>query len=241
MAELTAHRTLALRQALGERSGRGLCRGRCTPSVSSCSIPTGSTPAWSWTWPGRVCRAGAGLGRDGGGQGARGPASGLGRAPAPGARGPLGGAVGLDERHKAALFAHCAACAVNAVQETWNRRPRALAHAGQLAASLRLDMAGGRWTPTADNYLGRVTKARILEAVREAKGEAAAERLADLKKSEMAARGRGAAGWVRLAARAAAHPGWGRRKRRRGSRGPRRSTRPGVAGSGRIGRLPPFP
>ena len=91
----------------------------------------------------------------------------------------------LDEDSRRRLFAHCAACAVNAVQETWNRRPRALAHAGQLAAALRLDMAG-QWTPGADNYLGRVTKARILEAVREAKGAAVAERLADLKKGEMA-------------------------------------------------------
>jgi ParB family chromosome partitioning protein len=43
------------------------------------------------------------------------------------------------------------------------------------------------WSPTVDNYLGRVTKARILKAVREAKGEAQAERIAHLKKGEMAA------------------------------------------------------
>src|SRR5690242_11684666 len=92
----------------------------------------------------------------------------------------------MDEDTRRRLFAHCVGCAVNAVQETWNRRPRALAHAGQLASALRLDMAGA-WTPTVNNYLGRVTKARILEAVREAKGEQAAERLADLKKSDMAA------------------------------------------------------
>jgi ParB family chromosome partitioning protein len=35
-------------------------------------------------------------------------------------------------------------------------------------------------------YLGRVTKARILEAVREAKGEQAAQLIEDLKKAEMA-------------------------------------------------------
>lgn len=35
--------------------------------------------------------------------------------------------------------------------------------------------------PTAAAYLGRVTKERILEAVREAKGEHAAERIVGLK------------------------------------------------------------
>ena len=44
--------------------------------------------------------------------------------------------------------------------------------------------AGRRRT---DNYLGRVTKARILEAVREAKGDEAADRIADLKKPDMVA------------------------------------------------------
>ena len=42
------------------------------------------------------------------------------------------------------------------------------------------------WAPTVDTYLGRVTKARILQAVREAKGAEAAERIATLKKGEMA-------------------------------------------------------
>ncbi|MDP1748195.1 MAG: DNA-binding protein, partial [Reyranella sp.] len=37
-----------------------------------------------------------------------------------------------------------------------------------------------------DNYLGRVTKPRILEAVREAKGESAAQLIDHLKKAEMA-------------------------------------------------------
>src|SRR3954451_12366273 len=42
------------------------------------------------------------------------------------------------------------------------------------------------WTPTVDNYLGRVTKAQILEAVREAKGEASAQLIEHLKKGDMA-------------------------------------------------------
>jgi ParB family chromosome partitioning protein len=47
-------------------------------------------------------------------------------------------------------------------------------------------MVAAGWTPTVDNYLGRVTKARILEAVREAKGEASAQLIDHLKKPDMA-------------------------------------------------------
>ena len=42
------------------------------------------------------------------------------------------------------------------------------------------------WAPTVDGYLGRVIKARILEAVREGVSAAAAERIAGLKKQAMA-------------------------------------------------------
>ncbi len=44
----------------------------------------------------------------------------------------------------------------------------------------------GYWRPTVRSYLGRVTKASILEAVREGVSAEAADRLADLKKVEMA-------------------------------------------------------
>ncbi|MDE8345368.1 MAG: ParB N-terminal domain-containing protein [Acidocella sp.] len=91
----------------------------------------------------------------------------------------------LDTDSREALFAHCISLTVNAVQEAWNRRPKALAHATRLAETLSLDLVAAGWAPTADNYLGRVPKARILEAVREAKGEQAAERIAQLKKTDM--------------------------------------------------------
>ena len=52
--------------------------------------------------------------------------------------------------------------------------------------SLDLDMVAAGWTPTVENYLGRVTKARILGAVREASGERAAQLIDHLKKGEMA-------------------------------------------------------
>ena len=50
----------------------------------------------------------------------------------------------------------------------------------------RLDIAATGWTPTVDNFLGRVTKARIVQAVREAKGADAARRIEALKKGDMA-------------------------------------------------------
>ena len=84
------------------------------------------------------------------------------------------------------LFAHCASLTVNVTHEPFNRRPQAMAHGTVLAKAVGLDMAAAGWTPTADNYLGRVTKPRILEAVREAKGEMAAQLIGHLKKGDMA-------------------------------------------------------
>jgi ParB family chromosome partitioning protein len=59
-------------------------------------------------------------------------------------------------------------------------------HAFQLAEALKLDMTQAGWVTRADNYLNRITKCMIVAAVSEAKGEATAELLADLKKKEMA-------------------------------------------------------
>ncbi|MCP2138639.1 ParB family chromosome partitioning protein [Rhizobium sp. SLBN-94] len=94
--------------------------------------------------------------------------------------------IKLDEVSRQALFAHCAALSVNAVIEPWNKRTQAIGHADQLARSISFDMVEVGWAPTADNYLGRVTKARILQAVREAKGDQAAELIGHLKKTDMA-------------------------------------------------------
>ena len=44
----------------------------------------------------------------------------------------------------------------------------------------------GYWTATVGSYLGRVTKARIGEAVREAVSPEAAERISGMKKPDMA-------------------------------------------------------
>ncbi|MDQ0393519.1 MULTISPECIES: ParB/RepB/Spo0J family partition protein [Xanthobacteraceae] len=93
--------------------------------------------------------------------------------------------AGLDHASVMALFAHCASLTVNAVKQPWEKKPHAHATAEKLATAVALDMTA-HWTPTVRAYLGRVTKAHILAAVREAIGDAAAERIAGLKKTEMA-------------------------------------------------------
>ena len=102
----------------------------------------------------------------------------------------------LDGAAQASLFAHCASFAVNALYEPANRynQGRVSAHgvrtrldqADVLARAVGLDMVQAGWRPTVDNYLGRVTKPRILEAVREAKGEPSAQLIDHLKKADMA-------------------------------------------------------
>ena len=93
---------------------------------------------------------------------------------------------GLDGDSRQALFAHCVGLTINATCQPYDRRPKAIAHAGRLAEAVQLDMAAAGWRPTVAGYLGRVTKAQILEAVREAKGEQAAQLIEDLKKADMA-------------------------------------------------------
>jgi ParB family chromosome partitioning protein len=93
---------------------------------------------------------------------------------------------GLDGDSRQALFAHCVGLTINATCQPYDRRPKAIAHGDRLAEAVQLDMAEAGWRPTMATYLGRVTKARILEAVREAKGEQAAQLIEDLKKADMA-------------------------------------------------------
>ena len=93
--------------------------------------------------------------------------------------------VDLDHHIRSELFAHCVAQGINAVAEPWAKRPRALAHADVLAGATGLDLAA-HWAPTAASFFGRVTKARMVDAVREARGQAAAARMTGLKKPEMA-------------------------------------------------------
>jgi ParB family chromosome partitioning protein len=94
--------------------------------------------------------------------------------------------AGLDHASLMALLAHCASLTVNAVKLPWEQnKRRAHETADKLATAVTLDMTA-HWTPTVRTYLGRVTKAHILAAVRDALGDEAAERIADKKKMEMA-------------------------------------------------------
>ncbi|MCQ8279973.1 ParB/Srx family N-terminal domain-containing protein [Acetobacteraceae bacterium KSS8] len=93
--------------------------------------------------------------------------------------------AGLDQASVMALLAHCASLTVNAVKQPWERKARAHETADRLATALTLDMTA-HWTPTARTYLGRVTKAHILAAVREAVSDEAADRIAGMKKQPMA-------------------------------------------------------
>ncbi len=94
--------------------------------------------------------------------------------------------AGLDHASIMALFAHCASQTVNALKLPWEQNKRhAHETADRLATAVALDMTA-HWTSSVRAYLGRVTKAHILAAVREALGDEAAERIADKKKQEMA-------------------------------------------------------
>jgi ParB family chromosome partitioning protein len=92
---------------------------------------------------------------------------------------------GLGATDLLRLLAHCASLTVNAVRAPFDRKPGAWAHADRLAQAVELDMSG-YWTATVATYLGRVTKARIGEAVREAVSDDAAERIGGMKKPDMA-------------------------------------------------------
>ncbi|WP_022698297.1 ParB/RepB/Spo0J family partition protein [Euryhalocaulis caribicus] len=102
---------------------------------------------------------------------------------------------GLDDASRMALLAHCVSFGVNALYEKANpygAGPTArgvqqrIHEADRLARAVGLDMVEAGWRPTVDNYFGRVTKPRILEAVREAKGEETAQLIDHLKKPDMA-------------------------------------------------------
>jgi ParB family chromosome partitioning protein len=93
--------------------------------------------------------------------------------------------AGLDHVNIMALFAHCASLTANALKLPWEQRPPAQRTADKLATALVLDM-NQHWTPTVQTYFGRVTKAHILAAAREAVGDEAADRIAAMKKQPMA-------------------------------------------------------
>ncbi|MER9364985.1 ParB/RepB/Spo0J family partition protein [Mesorhizobium sp. M0518] len=102
---------------------------------------------------------------------------------------------GLDEAGRQAVLAHCVSYGINALFERPNPYgsgvsqhglEQRLREADRLSHATGLDMVGAGWRPTVENYLGRVTKSRILEAIREGVGEQAAQLIDHLKKGDMA-------------------------------------------------------
>ncbi len=79
------------------------------------------------------------------------------------------------------LLAYCTARSVNAIAA----RPRNTSnHSDALAQALGLDMADW-WEPTAGGYLGHVSKAKALEAVKEATGMDPTQATAGMKKPDL--------------------------------------------------------
>ena len=102
----------------------------------------------------------------------------------------------LDDGTRMDLMALCVSYGVNALFERPNPYSGSgvsqhgldvrLAQADRIARETGVDMVAAGWKPTVGNYLGRVTKPRILEAVREGAGERAAQLIDHLKKGDMA-------------------------------------------------------
>jgi ParB family transcriptional regulator, chromosome partitioning protein len=197
ITELTAHRTLALRDALANDPAVAfqavlhnfvLAAFYRFASSSGCLEIAIRTPAFPASVPGLKESASAeaiDTRHDGW------------KARLPKDEGDLWGVLtAFDGKEQAALFAHCASSAVNALYEPAKRYNdgrvsahsvrQKLDHANVLARTVGLDMAAVGWKPTADNYLGRVTKPLILAAVREAKGEPSIQLIDHLKKGDMA-------------------------------------------------------
>nr|WP_246057888.1 hypothetical protein [Arenibacterium halophilum] len=101
----------------------------------------------------------------------------------------------LDQVSRLSLLAHCLSFVINALHEKVNpygagisasSLTKRMTQSALVAQAVELDMVEAGWEPTADTYLNRVPKARILATVREAKGEGTVQLLGHLKKSEMA-------------------------------------------------------
>ncbi|MGB3833299.1 MAG: chromosome partitioning protein ParB [Mesorhizobium sp.] len=102
----------------------------------------------------------------------------------------------LDDESRMALLAHCVSYGVNALYERPNPLSasglsehglrRRAAEADRLANLTGLDMAEAGFRPTVANYFARVTKQKILEAVSEAVGASTAQLLDLQKKDKMA-------------------------------------------------------
>jgi ParB family chromosome partitioning protein len=147
VTELTAHRTLALRDALANDPGtaftavlHALCLGAFyRMSFGTCLEISAKSASFSTQAPGLADSTSAKAIEARHQQWAR---------QLPKGEDDLWDALtAFDGDSQAALFAHCASLSVNAVHESWNRNPRRFAHADTLARTLKLDMAAAGWSP----------------------------------------------------------------------------------------------
>jgi ParB family transcriptional regulator, chromosome partitioning protein len=91
---------------------------------------------------------------------------------------------GLWDEERMGLLAHCVSLSANAIRAPRRSNDEANAHADILAREVGLDMTA-YWQPTSASYLTRVSKERILEALREGGIDDTAT-IARLKKPAMA-------------------------------------------------------
>lgn len=183
--DLTAHRTLGLRLALGAQPGMAMVAlthamvldlfyhgyGKSCLEISAKSDPLGSHAEGI-----AATAAGEALSE---------------RHDAWGAQLPEDDAdlwaclVQMPDDSRTELLAHCVSLTVSAVKLPWERSTNRIAAADVVARAVDLDMTA-TWTATKASYFGRVTKAHIAQAVTEAVSPEAAERIAPLKKDAMA-------------------------------------------------------
>ncbi len=103
---------------------------------------------------------------------------------------------GQDEFTRLSLLAHCVSYGINALYQKPDRYgsmgPSAhtvaarMSNANHLAHVLALDINATGWRPTAANYFANVSKAHILRAVQEARGDDAVRRISGMKRGDMA-------------------------------------------------------
>ena len=204
MTELTAHRTLALREAVAndpDTAFLAILHALCLKLFYRYGLDTCLEVDAKSVLFGAQARASATRRTPGDRRAARRWSAQLPKEPAR----PLGCAVGLDGDSRQALFAHCVGLTVNAVHQPYDRRPQALAHADRLAEAVAARHGGGRLAPdrgqlSRPRHQGPHPRSR-------ARGQGRAGGPADRGPQEGrdGARGRAPARRHRLAARAAAH------------------------------------
>jgi ParB family chromosome partitioning protein len=91
----------------------------------------------------------------------------------------------LVDDERSALLAHCVSLTVNAVHAPGHFADQSEESAALIAREVGLNMTT-YWQPTAASYFGRVSKERIVEAVRNGVSEQAAQNIVRMKKPAMA-------------------------------------------------------